>query len=110
MITQRSAHQPQPQYLSTRENAPISRSQPAVNYSTTNRQPPINTQIEQQPIITSTIADNNLTLSYEKPPIPMTDEMDSEVSPPTYNEALNLDRINFDSYKKSPSFDPTDKK
>lgn len=49
----------------------------------------------------------NNTMISSATKFPGIEEVISRISPPTYNEAVNNDRINFDLYKRTPSTGPT---
>lgn len=104
--------QPQPQQATTQsDSASMPTQQPPMINSQVNRQPmypQINRSVEQQPIINpAPVAENTVSVDLISSKAPRLEILETEVCPPSYLEAVNHDRINFDLYKKSPSFDPT---
>lgn len=100
--------QPQPQQATTQsESVLIPTQQPPIPNTPVNRQllyPQINAPVVQQPVINPTPENTDSLVSSKAPRLEV---LESEVSPPSYIEAVNNDRIDFNLYKKSPSFDPT---
>lgn len=94
----------QTSYQTPPQQAPITNT----NINSQNFQDPNGTAIINQ--ITSPAPDAynpNNTMISSAIKFPGIEEVMSRISPPTYNEAVNNDRINFDLYKRTPSTGPT---
>lgn len=105
--------QPQPQQATTQsESVTMPTQQNPISNSQVNRPslyPQIDRSVAQQPIINpAPVAENTGSAISISSKVPRLEILETEVSPPSYLDAtVNNDRINFDLYKKSPSFDPT---